>query len=183
MHDAAMNWLKQVAQQQRSYLSGPTLEVGSININGSARLVFHHYTPYTGVDIVPGPCVDEVVDIRDYSAAKAAELSIYNLIISTEVLEHTPPDLLLDAMLNFANPAGCTFVITCAGPKRRPHSADGAPEVKHGEYYANVDPLQLYRWLDSIEDNGWFLEWEHIQTSEDETDLYAAFRLVNMNYN
>ena len=179
MHDAAMNWLTKVDQIYKAHLRGPTLEVGSININGSARAVFHKYTPYTGVDIIPGPCVDEVVDIRDYSAAKAAELSRYNLIVSTEVLEHTPPELLLDAMLNFANPHGCTFVITCAGPKRRPHSADGAPDVKRGEYYANVDPAQLYRWLDSIEESGWFTTWEQIETSADDTDLYAAWQVVN----
>jgi hypothetical protein len=153
--------------------------VGSININGSARAVFSQYTPYTGVDIVPGPCVDEVVDIRDLSAAKAAELSIYNLIVSTEVLEHTQPEPLLDAMLNLANPNGCTMVITCAGPTRRPHSADGAPDVKRGEYYANVSVSQLYDWLESIEDKGWYTEWEFIQTNQDKSDVYGAWHLFN----
>jgi len=173
VHDTAMAFLKYARDTYKDYLSGPTLEVGSININGSARAVFHTYVPYTGVDIVAGPCVDEVVDIRDREAGKRAELSIYKLIVSTEVLEHTPPEPLLDAMLDYADPEGCAIVLTCAGPTRRPHSADGAPDVKPGEYYRNVDKSVLINWADRANVLGWQFAFNFIKYSDDQSDLYA----------
>lgn len=175
MHDTAMSWLKIVYQRYQHFLIGPTLEVGSININGSARSVFGQYIPYTGVDIVHGPCVDVVVDIRDHEAATHAGIGIYPLIVSTEVLEHTPPAPLLDAMLNHAHPHGCLMVITCAGPTRQTHSADGAPTLKPGEYYANVHPSQLTDWLRTLPAKGWFVGWSDIRTSEGDGDTYAAW--------
>lgn len=178
MHDGAMEFLKRSADLYRQWISGPTLEVGSININGSARAVFYPYVPYTGVDIVAGPCVDEVVDIRDHEAAKHAELSIYKLIVSTEVLEHTPPAPLLDAMLNHADPSGCMMVLTCAGPNRKPHSADGAPNLKPNEYYSNVHPKQLIDWLAKLDDLGWRVKWSYITTNDDKSDVYATWYIA-----
>lgn len=178
MHNSAMNYLRQTQQIYREYLQGPTLEVGSININGSARAVFSQYVPYTGVDIVPGPCVDEVVDIRDRQSAKEAELTTYKLIVSTEVLEHTEPVPLLTAMLDYADPAGCFFVLTCAGPNRRPHSADGKPDLKTGEYYANVSHETIINWLEQARMLGWTFENVHIAYNEDQTDLYINFAIT-----
>lgn len=175
MHDSAMTWLKRVHQLYQHFLIGPTLEVGSININGSARDVFGNYRPYTGVDIVAGPCVDIVVDIRDDAAAARAGIGIYPLIVSTEVLEHTPPLPLLDAMLDHADPRGCTMVITCAGPQRQTHSADGAPTLKPNEHYANVHPDTLREWLRELPRHGWIVGWYDITTSPDDRDTYAAW--------
>ena len=64
------------------------LEVGALNLNGSVRSMVCALKPsrYIGVDLEPGPCVDEICD--------AAELvqrfgpSSFDLLISTEMLEH-----------------------------------------------------------------------------------------------
>lgn len=181
MHESAMRFLRHAHEAIVDQLSTqttniPTLEVGSININGSAREVFGHYQPYTGVDIVSGPNVDVVVDIQDYSAAKRAGIGKYNLIICTEVLEHTPPIPLLNAMLNYADPEGCIIVITCAGPNRAPHSADGG-SLKQNEYYANVSPKDIQSWIDNLHFYDWIMHWRIIATNADQTDVYACIRI------
>jgi hypothetical protein len=122
---------------------GPVLEIGSININGSARDLWGNLQPYHGVDIVPGPGVDYVLDIRDIENPAESVLSApYRTILCTEVLEHVDPATLVPAMLRFCH-GRSQVLITCAGPTRQTHSADGAPELKPGEYYKNVDPDAL----------------------------------------
>ena len=63
------------------------LEVGSRNINGSARAIFEPIADeYTGVDIEDGPGVDMVCD-ASYLLMKF-EQSSFDMVISTEMLEH-----------------------------------------------------------------------------------------------
>jgi predicted SAM-dependent methyltransferase/SAM-dependent methyltransferase len=64
------------------------LEVGSYDVNGSVRTVLAPMGPaaYVGVDQSPGPGVDEVVDcevLADWAAG-----TCFDLVISTEMLEH-----------------------------------------------------------------------------------------------
>jgi SAM-dependent methyltransferase len=64
------------------------LEVGSYDVNGSARTVVGPMGPaaYTGVDQTPGPGVDEVVDAEQL--VDWAGDTCFDLVISTEMLEH-----------------------------------------------------------------------------------------------
>lgn len=57
------------------------LDVGSMDVNGTSR---HRFTGrYYGVDIRPGPCVDEVVTM----GGRLPD-GIWQVILCTEVLEH-----------------------------------------------------------------------------------------------
>jgi hypothetical protein len=64
------------------------LEVGSRDVNGSIRSLVVGLNPrsYIGVDIVPGPGVDQICDIcgllQTYGPVR------FDLVISTETLEH-----------------------------------------------------------------------------------------------
>jgi hypothetical protein len=173
MHDNVMSILGTLKHQHT--ISGPVLEIGSININGSARQVFGELFPYVGVDIVAGPNVDLVVDITKPNFVRSHYPKLmydFKTIICTEVLEHTPPEYLIPAMMQFIS-RETAIIITCAGPGRKPHSANGAPNVKPGEYYQNVDPLQLSELLYLVDDPTISIERVSVWTSMDNTDVYA----------
>ena len=170
MHPEAMQFLKGIRKNEQ--VIGPVLEIGSININGSARDVYGDLQPYHGVDIVSGPNVDYVIDIRKIKNPAETPLNLqYHTIICTEVLEHVDPMTLVPAMFQFMHDR-CKLIITCAGPKRKPHSADGAPKLKKLEYYANVDAMDLRSLL--INPPSYLLcTGAFVATSPDDTDIYS----------
>lgn len=59
-----------------------TLEVGSLDVNGSVRDLFDG--PYVGVDARPGPGVDAVMDGHGLSFTAES----FDVVVSTEMLEH-----------------------------------------------------------------------------------------------
>lgn len=177
MHDNVLNILRHTYRTIPS--TGPVLEIGSININGSAREVYGHLTPYVGIDIVSGPNVDLVVDITNplFNRWEYPELHHdFQTILCTEVLEHTPPAPLICAILThfcMQPDSSYTLIMTCAGPARKSHSADGAPTLKAGEYYKNVDPLELSELL-YMAIPGLSTRKVTVWTSIDSTDVYAV---------
>jgi SAM-dependent methyltransferase len=64
------------------------LDVGSLNVNGSARDAIVNYTPasYTGIDLMEGFCVDRVLPAEKLLEEYSPEA--FDIVISTEMLEH-----------------------------------------------------------------------------------------------
>lgn len=140
------------------------LELGSYNVNGSVRPLLAGATAVIGLDVRPGPGVDVVADAAGYVAPEP-----FDLIITTEMLEHAPdPAAILDRCWQNLRPGGW-LVITAAGPGRQPHSCDGWPTLPPGEHYANIAPAALADWLAAWKD-------VLIETNPAAGDIYARAR-------
>lgn len=81
MHESVLSWsAAMVAKYDLAGLS--TLEVGSLNVNGSVRDLFTG--PYWGIDQTNGPGVDEVADAEQLPWLAPT----WDCVVSTELLEH-----------------------------------------------------------------------------------------------
>ncbi len=143
MHSEAYDWLSRQSQLVTSNLR--MLEVGSRNINGSARTLFEpKASVYIGVDVVDGEGVDFVGDLGNpmtLGVFSQVYGSDFDVIICTETLEHTSPIPLIDAMFQIAK-VGTLMIFTWAGPERAPHGATGGP-LASGEYYCGL-PADMF---------------------------------------
>ena len=79
MHDSVMTWVR---QQVDGLTSASTLEVGSLDVNGSVRSFFTG--EYVGIDMRAGPGVD-IVGTGDRLPFDDAS---FDVVVSTEMLEH-----------------------------------------------------------------------------------------------
>lgn len=157
MHLHAYQW---VQDQTKGRTFGTVLEHGGLNINGSVRPLFAGAS-YKAIDTQDGPGVDLVADAAAYRPSKRVDC-----VVSCEVLEHAPkPKALIDAAFESLKRGGL-LIVTCATDPREPHSGfDGGP-VRTGEYYKNITPTQMKRWLKPFRES-------HVEVHFDRGDLYA----------
>lgn len=141
------------------------LEIGSLDVNSTEQgLNLYTLFPgaqYTGIDIADGPGVDIVSSAADYDGKGA-----YDLVISTEAMEHTPRPLdIIECAWRALEPGG-VLLLTAAGPGRERHNCDGGAYTGT-EWYQNIDPGQL---------RGWLVDWEDVEVihSPSAGDVYAC---------
>jgi hypothetical protein len=76
--------LQYLATKVAPLVQGSVLEIGSYNVNGSPRSVLQ-YAEYYGIDAVPGPGVDTVLEVhRDQIYIEKA----FQAVLVCETLEH-----------------------------------------------------------------------------------------------
>jgi len=143
MHTEAFEWVRTHVPTE----SVGVLDIGGRNINGTCRDLFPFATSYTGLDITEGPGVDVVADAATWTPDRE-----YDVVVCTEVFEHTSvwPDICRTA--HKACKPGGLLILTMAGPGRAPHSAFDGGHLRPGEYYGNVEPEELRAVL---EECGW----------------------------
>jgi SAM-dependent methyltransferase len=136
MHEPAYNFVRMVACMLGRRRA--VCEFGSRNVNGSVRPLFADAPVYVGVDAREGPGVDVVCDAADYRPDR-----LFDTVVCTETLEHTPRvrDICANAA-RILSPGG-VFLVTAAAPPRTPHSAEDGGPLRPGEYYGNVSEAQL----------------------------------------
>jgi len=142
VHSEALNWVRSVVGR----LGGPQriLEFGSQDLNGSCRTLFPDVQLYDGVDQVDGPGVDWIADAAEF---RHKLRGTFDVVVCTEVLEHTPRarDLLMNALVHVH--VGGHLLMTCAAPNRGSHSARVVGALQEGEWYANIRVPDLVEWL------------------------------------
>jgi SAM-dependent methyltransferase len=129
MHPSCLAWCKRIIDDN-GLASLRTLEVGSMNINGTVRQFFTG--PYWGIDITPGPMVDQVQDAEDLS-----DMPTYEVVISTEVLEHVRrPWRAMQEMADVCEPGGHVIITARGYDERGCWEVHGFPQdywrVSHG---------------------------------------------------
>lgn len=128
-----MEWVAQHATPEPVTV----LDLGGRDNNGSPRRLFPA-ADYTVLDIADGPDVDVVADASTWEPDRK-----FDVVVSTELFEHTPvwPAICRTAYRALA--PGGTFIATMAGPNRPAHGAWGGPAPEPGEWYRNIDPDEL----------------------------------------
>lgn len=115
------------------------LDVGSLNVNGTNRDLFHGGS-YTGIDVIAGPGVDVVCPVHMYRGGP------FNTIISTEALEHDRyAEQSLCRMIDLLTPDGL-LLLTCATVGRAEHGTSShEPTASPGtnDFYANIPPEMI----------------------------------------
>lgn len=103
-----MDWVG--TEVRRSGLAGKdTLEVGSLDVNGSVRSLFSG--KYIGIDMREGPGVDVVgaADALPFGAG------LFDVVVSTEMLEHDPSPWLSLAEMGRVLKTGGHLILTTRG--------------------------------------------------------------------
>jgi len=143
MHDEAFEWVAKHATTDRVEV----LDIGGRNVNGTARRLFPNATAYMVLDIADGANVDIVADAAEWQPARE-----YDVVICTEVFEHTPVWRDICAMAYRACKPGGRLILTMAGPGRPAHSAIDGFRKRPEEHYANIDPSRL---REALMERGW----------------------------
>jgi len=117
MHEEVIRYCKSVQSRHPSLFENKkVLDLGSWDTNGNNRYLFDGCT-YTGVDTQEGANVDIVARAHELSFSPAS----FDVVISTEMLEHDPYFYrTLPKALELLKPGGL-LLLTCAGPDRPIH--------------------------------------------------------------
>jgi SAM-dependent methyltransferase len=129
------------------------LEIGSCDVNGGVRSLFPTASRYHGIDVVAGPGVDEVADAAAWHTPAA-----FDVVVSTEVLEHAPRWAAVVHNAWEALRPGGRLILTCAAEPRILHSAVDGWDVRPGEHYGNVDPAALLTVVRRLGPDRWTVE-------------------------
>ncbi|HWB37489.1 MAG TPA: methyltransferase domain-containing protein [Rugosimonospora sp.] len=141
MHAEVLEYVSRFATEEPVAV----LDIGGRDVNGTSRHLFPRAEPYVVLDLRPDDNVDIVAD-----AATWVPNRLYDIVICTEVFEHTADWPAIAVTAFHALRAGGRFVVTCAGPGRAPHSAIEATALQPGEYYENVSRDDLAERLRTV---------------------------------
>jgi len=133
VHPEALEWCARWSTHNHV----DVLDIGGRNVNGTPEFLFSR-ARYRTLDAIPAPDVDIVADAATWVPDRA-----YDVVVCTEVLEHTEKWRQICRTAWEALRPGGMFIMTCAGPGRAPHSGIDGEAVRQGEWYENINPIDL----------------------------------------
>ncbi len=166
MHQEAAKFCEDIQRRSPFFFTGQrVLEVGSLCINGSVRDLFDD-SEYTGIDLVPGPGVDQVIHVMGLMEPTNA----FDVVVSTEALEHDRlwRDSLL-RMFGLLKPGGL-LLITCATDGRPEHgtaATDKESSPATLDWYHNISFRDFWGVINPA-------DWQDFIFRIREDDLYFA---------
>jgi hypothetical protein len=143
VHEAVLDYVGRFATDAPISL----LDIGGRSVNGTGRPLFPN-AKTTVLDIRDGDDVDIVAD----AAVWEPNGKRWDLILCTEVFEHTPEYPAICKTAYRACRRGGRLIVTCAGPGRAQHSAFVEAGLQEGEFYGNVTAPDL---VDALMKAGW----------------------------
>ena len=169
MHNTLREHIAEVKSKYPKYFKNQeVIEIGSLNINGSARSYFTD-CKYTGVDLFEGPGVDVVDAGHKYLRGKSP-----TVVVCTEVLEHDRYwfRTLVSSIKSLKS--GGFLLLSCATSGRPIHgTSEHRPEDSPAtnNYYRNILKSDIEECIDSwnLRD---MIDWYAITINEEACDLY-----------
>lgn len=111
MHESVLDFVKRSTRKLPA--GARVLDVGALDINGSAREVITDAAEYIGVDLDPGPGVDLVLDAHRLD--EELEPGSFDIVLCLEMLEHDDAPWLTAAQLARMVRPGGLVLITARG--------------------------------------------------------------------
>jgi hypothetical protein len=138
MHPEAYQGFQRLLNETEVDRAAPLsiLDIGGQNVNGSVHDLFLH--PDTTVTTLDIENADIIADATTWEPDR-----LYDMVIATEVFEHVEGWREVVKTARKALQPWGIFLTTCASLNRPPHGATGAPLPEPGEWYENVDPVDL----------------------------------------
>jgi len=117
-HQAQINYCNEIMERFPEHMTGRTLDVGSLDINGSNKYMFSG--EYIGLDLDQGDNVDVISLAHEYGAPDES----FDCIISTECFEHDKHyEKSIKNIMRLLKPGGL-FVFTCGTTGRQVHGTN-----------------------------------------------------------
>lgn len=110
MHDSVLKFVERATRDLPEAIR--VLDIGALDVNGSARGLFPHAAEYIGVDLEPGPGVDVVADAHDLSYMACPPV---DLILCLEMLEHDSAPWLTAAQIAAVGKPGALVLVSARG--------------------------------------------------------------------
>lgn len=165
MHAAAMKgFTENLAALPGSFRHASPLRVldlGGADVNGTVHATLAGFVELDVLDVLDIQRGAGVTIVGDARRVDWWDGTPYDLVISTEMLEHLSQwGASIEAVRKVLRPGGW-FVGTAASIGRRPHGARGEYDPPDGEWYENVEPSDLATELIDMGFEDCWVQYEH----------------------
>lgn len=149
------------------------LDIGSYDVDGNMRRMFHSAHEFIGIDLTDGPNVDYVISGHEISKSK---LGSFDVVLSLEALEHDPQWRLTvhNALAVLDDPG--VFIVSCASFRRPEHGTSRTTPgespgtiSKNWDHYENIHKQDFVDYVKSTDERLLVHAWYNSSIF----DLYA----------